>query len=149
MKYYLSSLIALTLSSVTLATDQRPASADYTYSHSHEHHHHLPLPAGSNEMLRTPTGMADGLEVIISDVIIPPNATIPRHYHPGEEYIYILEGSVIHVEEGKEDQLLKAGMTYVIPPKAEHAPRATEEGARAVVFRIHVEGKPERILVEE
>ncbi len=105
-------------------------------------------PPGSNQMLRAPITVADGLEVIISDVVIPPNATVPRHYHPGEEFLYVLEGSAVHVEEGKPDRILRAGDTYVIPPRAIHAPRGGPDGARAVVFRVHVEGAEERILVE-
>ena len=123
-----------------------------TIHHDHHSHHHCAAmerpPPGSNERLRAPITIADGLEVIISDVVIPPNATVPRHYHPGEEFLYVLEGSAIHVEEGKVDQLLKAGDSYVIPPQAEHAPRGGPEGARAIVFRVHKEGEPERILVD-
>ncbi len=106
-------------------------------------------PAGSNQILRAPVTIADGLEVIISDVVIPPNTTVPRHYHPGEEFIYVLEGSAMHVEEGKPDQLLRAGDAYVIPARAVHAPRGGPSGGRAVIFRLHVEGKEERVLVPE
>jgi quercetin dioxygenase-like cupin family protein len=106
-------------------------------------------PPGSNQMLRAPLTVAEGLEVIISDVVIPPNATVPRHYHPGEEFIYVLEGSAVHMQEGQPDQTLRAGDTYVIPPRAAHAPRGGPDGARAIVFRVHVEGEEERILVEE
>ena len=104
---------------------------------------------GSNEMLRAPISMADGLEMIISDVIIPPNATVPRHFHPGEEFIYLIEGSVVNVVEGYPDTIMRAGETFVMPPGVEHAPYATNEGARAIVFRVHVEGRPERYLVED
>lgn len=104
---------------------------------------------GSTQKLRAPISLADGLEVIISDVVIPPNAVVPRHYHPGEEFIYVIEGSARHIEKGKADLILEAGDAYVIPPGAEHAPRGGPDGARAVVFRIHVEGKDERTLVEE
>ncbi|AFY38389.1 Cupin 2 conserved barrel domain protein [[Leptolyngbya] sp. PCC 7376] len=106
------------------------------------------LKPGSNEMLRAPISMADGLEVIVSDVIIPPNATVPRHFHPGEEFIYLIEGSVVNVVEGLPDTIMRAGETFVMPPGVEHAPYATDEGARAIVFRVHVEGHPERYLVE-
>jgi len=124
--------------------------APHTEDHSGEqasYAEHFP-PPGSNEMLRAPITIADGLEVIISDVVIPPNATVPRHYHPGEEFLYVLSGSAVHVEEGEPDQILKAGDAYVIPPQAVHAPRGGPEGSRAIVFRIHVEGMEERILVE-
>lgn len=106
-------------------------------------------PAGSNQILRAPVTIADGLEVIISDVVIPPNTTVPRHYHPGEEFMYVLEGSATQVEEGKPDQLLSAGDAYVIAPRAMHSPRGGPSGGRAVVFRLHVEGKEERVLVPE
>jgi quercetin dioxygenase-like cupin family protein len=99
-------------------------------------------------MLRAPITIADGLEVIISDVVIPPGATVPRHYHPGEEFLYVIEGSAVHVEEGQPDHELRAGDAYVIPPRARHSPRGGPEGARAIVFRVHVAGEPERILVD-
>ena len=109
----------------------------------------LMLPPGSNEMLRAPLTSAEDLEVIISDVIIPPNGTVPRHYHPGEEFIYIIEGSVVHIEEGMPEEIRQAGDAFVIAPEVEHEPRGTEEGARVIVFRVHEEGQPERILVED
>ncbi len=105
-------------------------------------------PPGSNQQLRAPITIAGGLEVIISDVVIPANATVPAHYHPGEEFLYVIEGSAIHVEEGKPEQILKAGDAYVIPPQAKHAPRGGPNGARAIVFRVHKDGQPERISAE-
>ena len=107
------------------------------------------LKPGSNQMLRAPLTVADGLEVIVSDVIIPANAQVPRHYHPGEEFVYVLEGSAVHIQAGQPQRVVEAGEAFVIPPGIEHAPRAGENGARAVVFRVHVEGEPERTLVPE
>ena len=100
-------------------------------------------------MLRAPITISDGLEVIVSDVVIPPGATVPRHFHPGEEFVYVIEGSAVHVEAGKLDQVLSAGDGYVIPPEAEHAPRGGPDGARAIVFRVHKDGLPERINIGE
>lgn len=118
------------------------------------HHHHDEAsaskpPAGSNLMLRGPITISDDLEVIISDVVIPAGATVPRHYHPGEEFVYVIEGSAVHVEDGKPDQILSAGDAYVIPPEAEHAPRGGPDGARAIVFRVHKQGLPERINMSD
>jgi len=117
-----------------------------------EHDHHAAdsrPPPGSNQMLRAPITISDDLEVIISDVVIPPGATVPRHFHPGEEFVYVIEGSAVHVEAGKPDQVLSAGDGYVIPPEAEHAPRGGPDGARAIVFRVHKDGLPERINIGE
>ena len=103
------------------------------------------LEAGSNEMLRAPLTNEPNLEVIVSDVVIPPGASVPPHYHPGEEFLYLIEGTAVHVERGKPDLPLKVGDTYVIPPEAVHAPRGGPQGARAIVFRVHRKGQPERI----
>ena len=136
----LSGLLACALGACTAVPD----------NHDHDDAMHgAALPPGSNQILRAPITIAEGLEVIISDVIIPAGAAVPRHYHPGEEFIYVIKGSAVHVEEGKPDTILKAGDSYVIPPLAVHAPRGGVDGARAVVFRVHVAGKPERILTDE
>lgn len=104
-------------------------------------------PAGSNEVLRAPLALADGLEVIVSDVVIPPGGQVPRHWHPGQEFLYVVEGTAIHVQEGQDDIELGPGEGYVIPARAVHAPRGGPDGTRAVVFRVHVAGEEERILV--
>jgi quercetin dioxygenase-like cupin family protein len=108
-----------------------------------------PPPPGSNEVLRSALAGTPGVEVIVSDVVIPPNGQVARHYHPGEEFLYVIEGTAIHVEDGKPDLPLKAGDSYTIPPRAIHSPRGGPEGARAIVFRVHVAGQPERIEAPE
>ena len=143
MKLYIIPLTALLVGVYAISNQQHSSNASSSDAKSYT------PPPGSNQMLRAPITIADGLEVIISDVVIPPNGAVPRHYHPGEEFIYVIEGSAVHIEEDKPDRILRAGDTYVIPPEAEHAPRGGDEGARAIVFRVHVEGKKERILVEE
>lgn len=105
------------------------------------------MPAGSNEMLRAPLSGAPDLEVIISDVVIPAGAQVPRHYHPGEEFLYVIEGSATHIEEGQPDRPLNVGDSYVIAPRRIHEPIGGPEGARAIVFRVHVKDQPERVLV--
>lgn len=121
-------------------------SVEHTHHDTTDHHNTSP-PPGSNLMLRGPITISDDLEVIISDVVIPAGATVPRHYHPGEEFVYVIEGSALHVEAGKPDQILSAGDAYVIPPEAEHAPRGGPDGARAIVFRVHKRGLPERVNI--
>jgi len=106
-------------------------------------------PPGSNEVLRSPLVGTPGIEVIVSDVVIPPNGQVARHYHPGEEFLYVIEGSAIHVEQGKPDLPLEVGDSYAIPPRAIHSPRGGPAGARAIVFRVHIAGQPERIEAPE
>lgn len=105
-------------------------------------------PPGSNSMLVAPLETAPGLEVIVSDVVIPPDTGVPAHRHPGEEFVYVIEGAAVHVEEGQEDRVYAAGEAFVIRKGRVHAPRTTDRPARAIVFRVHVQGEPERVLVE-
>ncbi len=112
--------------------------------------HELPERApGSNTVLQTPLALADGLEVIVSDVVIPPSSAVPRHCHPGQEILVLVEGTAVHVEHGKPDLPLVPGEAYAIPAGAIHAPRAGPDGARAIVFRVHVAGQPERVAVPQ
>ncbi len=116
---------------------------------AHEEIAKLPSRAGgSNEVLKEKLDSAPGLEVVISDVVIPPDAQVPRHYHPGEEFLYLIEGTATHIEEGSANRELKPGDAMVIRMGKIHAPKAGPEGARAVVFRVHIEGEPERVLLD-
>lgn len=142
MKYV---ALIIAASSLALAACEQPEFAPGT----REVVSYKPDSPGSHEMLRAPITVSDGLEVLISDVVIPPNGTVPLHYHPGEEFLYIIEGTAIHRQDGIEDLPMTAGDTYVIPPQAKHSPIGGPDGARAIVFRVHVKDQPERILVEE
>ncbi len=103
-----------------------------------------PASIGANELLREPLTLAPGIEVIMQDVTLAPNSTIPPHYHPGQEFLYLMEGAVTHYEDGLEPIEMHAGDSHVIAERAVHAPVVGPEGGRAIIVRIHVEGEPER-----
>jgi quercetin dioxygenase-like cupin family protein len=90
----------------------------------------------------------EGTEVIVSRVVIPPNTSLPRHWHPGEEFAYVLEGSAILRRDGKADLKTSKGEVVKIPLQAIHTAVTTDQGATILVFRVHEQGKPERVLVD-
>jgi quercetin dioxygenase-like cupin family protein len=90
----------------------------------------------------------EGTEVIVSRVSIPPNTSLPKHWHPGEEFAYVLEGSVTLWQEGKDDVVAKAGDVARVPLKQVHTAMTGDEGAVVLVFRVHEQGQPERVPVE-
>ena len=47
-------------------------------------------------------------------------ATGAMHSHPHEQIGYIIEGSLVFKEEGKEDVVLSAGDTYIVAPDVMH-----------------------------
>ena len=87
-------------------------------------------------------------EVIVSRVTIPPHSTLPKHWHPGEEFAYVLEGSVVLWQDGAEDVPGQQGDVVKIPLKKVHTAFTGDEGATVLVFRVHERGKPERTLVD-
>jgi len=92
--------------------------------------------------------LIEGIEVVVSHVIIPPNTELPEHWHPGEEFIYILEGSAVLWQKDKPDTHLTKGDVFNVQLKQIHTAKTAEEGATILVFRVHEEGKPVRVNVE-
>jgi quercetin dioxygenase-like cupin family protein len=73
---------------------------------------------------------------------------LPKHWHPGEEFAYILKGSVTLWQKGKDDLVGEQGDVVKIPLEQVHTAITKEEGATVLVFRVHEQGKPERIPFE-
>jgi quercetin dioxygenase-like cupin family protein len=62
-----------------------------------------------------------GKEVTIYMAEIPPGARTGKHYHPGDEFIYVLEGSGVLEEQGKPAITLKPGIALHYVSAAEKA----------------------------
>lgn len=89
-----------------------------------------------------------GTEVIVSRVTIPPNTTLPKHWHPGEEFAYVIEGDVVLWQEGKSDVASTTGDVNMIPLQQVHTAISGDDGAIILVFRVHPQGEPVRVLVD-
>jgi quercetin dioxygenase-like cupin family protein len=106
-----------------------------------------PAPILEN-LLRAELAGVAGTEVIVSRVTIPPHTTLPKHWHPGEEFAYILEGSVTLWQEGKEDIVASVGDVVSVSLRQVHTAITGDVGATVLVFRVHEMGQPERVPVE-
>ena len=104
---------------------------------------------GPVEVIRTPASFAEGVEIIVSDVRISPDGEVPGHSHAAEELVYVIEGSAIHVEDGKPERTLRPGDMAVIPPETVHRPRGGPDGARAITVRFKLPEREERDAVPE
>jgi len=110
-----------------------------------------PAAAGSESEVKLETLLATelervaGTEVIVSRVTLPPNAALPKHRHPGEEFGYVLEGSAVFSLEGEADRSITKGDVARVPLKRVHSVRSGDEGATILVFRVHEKGMPERM----
>jgi quercetin dioxygenase-like cupin family protein len=92
---------------------------------------------------------APGREVIQNRVEIGPEAPLFKHFHPGEEVIYVLEGTLEYQIEGEQPKTVKAGGALMVPAEAVHAVRNVGDGNAAELATYVVEkGKPLITLVE-
>jgi quercetin dioxygenase-like cupin family protein len=86
---------------------------------------------------------APGREVIQARVEIAPGVTAARHSHPGEEIIYVLEGTLEYQIDGKPPVTLKAGDVFFVPAGAIHSAKNVGSGTGAELATYVVEkGKP-------
>ena len=90
-----------------------------------------------------------GREVIQVRVELAPGVTFPRHSHPGEEIIYVLEGSLEYQVDGKPPVTLKAGEVLLIPAGTIHAAKnaGSVNGAELATYIVE-KGKPLLVLAK-
>ena len=90
-----------------------------------------------------------GREVVQARIDIDPGVVAPNHRHPGEEIIYVLEGTLEYQVEGKPPTTLKAGDVLFIPAGAVHSAKNVGSGNGAELATYVVEkGKPLVVLVK-
>ena len=90
-----------------------------------------------------------GHEVVQARVDIGPEALFIKHTHPGEEIIYVLEGSLEYEVQGQAPRTYTAGEALTVPAGAAHAVRNVGSGNAAELATYVVEkGKPVLTLVE-
>ena len=90
-----------------------------------------------------------GREVVQSRAEFDPGAAIGKHTHPGEEFGYLLEGTLELQVEGAPIRTLKAGDTFFVPAGTVHAARDTgAKGAKVLATYVVEKGKPLATLVK-
>ena len=102
-----------------------------------------------NNIVTSQLDLVEGIEVIVSRVDVPANTTLPKHWHPGEEFIYFMEGSGVMWQKDKADTPIETGEVFQVPLKQIHTLTTGDSGATVVVFRVHETGQPIRVNVEE
>jgi quercetin dioxygenase-like cupin family protein len=90
-----------------------------------------------------------GRESVQARIDFEPGAAFGKHSHPGEEIIYVLEGSFEYEVEGKPPVTLKAGDVLFIPAGTIHAAKnvGTTNAAELATYIVE-KGKQLVVLVE-
>ncbi len=102
-----------------------------------------PRPAGTarTDLQRHDLSVA-GWESLQALVSFAPGSSFPRHKHPGEEIIYVTQGTIEYEVAGKP-VVVKAGEVLFIPNGVVHAARnpGTEPAAELATYVVR-KGQP-------
>jgi quercetin dioxygenase-like cupin family protein len=84
-----------------------------------------------------------GREISQSLVEFGPGATAPRHFHPGEELIYVVAGTLEYDLEGQPPAVVKTGQSLLIPYGVVHGVKNVGNG-NAIELGTYIaeKGKP-------
>jgi quercetin dioxygenase-like cupin family protein len=85
-----------------------------------------------------------GREVIMYRAEAMPGGVAGRHYHPGPELVYVLEGALVLEPDGMPPMTLKAGDSAHMPAKHIHNAKNASATApvKVLVFLVGEKGQP-------
>ena len=102
-------------------------------------------PIKRTELHRSDLADVVGKEAVIYIADVMPGAEGGRHTHYGDEYVYVLEGTLVITPDGQQPITLKKGdVAHIAPKDGVHAARngSNSEPAKALVFLVAEKGKP-------
>ena len=100
---------------------------------------------------KTDLAVAPGMEAIVLTVDGAPGLIGKKHYHPGDEFIYIAEGTLTLDVAEKGELTLKKGETLHIPSRVVHQAVNPSPDApfKAITFGIFEKGQPDTTVVDK
>lgn len=95
-------------------------------------------------LLKTNLAGIEGKEVNIVHVSVSPGFVTEKHFHPGQLFIYVVEGTITIEMEGLAPLKLGPGDIFEEPPGRAMVGKnlSSTHGAKFVVFQIGDKGKP-------
>jgi quercetin dioxygenase-like cupin family protein len=101
-------------------------------------------PVTRTVLLRTDVAGVEGKEAVIVVAEIAPGATTGKHWHAGQEFAYVLEGSLRLVAEAKPAVTLTPGEVIYQPSRQVHEGRNTSATApvKVLAFYVAEKGQP-------
>ena len=109
--------------------------------------------ATAQEVKRTELQRRDltgtNMEVVVSIVEAPPGATLPKHYHNGEEAFYVLDGGTVEMP-GQQPTARAAGSSGINVREVPHAGYKVVGDKPLKLLTVHIidKGKPMQVPVQ-
>lgn len=107
-------------------------------------------PAKTPVLLKTDLSGMEGKEGVILLSEVAPGEVGRKHYHPGHQFGYVLEGSMVMEIEGKPPVTYKPGETFYVPPNQVHYAKnvSTTAPVKVLGFSIVDKGQPLAVPVK-
>jgi quercetin dioxygenase-like cupin family protein len=101
-------------------------------------------PVTRTVLLRTDVAGVEGKEAVIVVAEIAPGATTGKHWHAGQEFAYVLEGSLSLSVDGKPAVTFTPGEAFQQPPQQVHEGQNASATApvKILAFYIADKGQP-------
>jgi quercetin dioxygenase-like cupin family protein len=109
-----------------------------------------PAPVTRTILQQKDLAEAEGRELVMYRADIVPGGAVGKHFHPGPELVYVMEGALTIQHDGQPPVTLKAGDSAYIARKHIHNawnPSKTEQ-VKAMVFMVGEKGQPLAIAVK-
>jgi quercetin dioxygenase-like cupin family protein len=92
-----------------------------------------------------------GKQAVVLTVDGKPMLVGKKHYHPGDEFIYLAEGTLTLDVAGRGKVTLKKGETIHIPGRVVHQAMNpdSEKPFKAVTFGVFEKGQPDTTVVDK
>ena len=102
------------------------------------------------EVYKADLATSEGKEASMFLAELAPGANMGKHYHPGDAFAYILEGTMLLEIVGKESVTLKAGQSGSLPPRTVHDDKNASQTAplKFLVFHVAKKGDPLAVPVQ-
>ncbi|MEH2506954.1 MULTISPECIES: cupin domain-containing protein [unclassified Bradyrhizobium] len=83
------------------------------------------------------------MDVIVTIVTVPPGENLPKHIHPGEEVVYVLDGAMLELSDGSQRQF-PAGAATINVRNVPHAGFKVAGDKALKMLTVHIvdKGKP-------
>lgn len=81
-------------------------------------------------------------ETVVMLVEMAPQVNSGLHTHPGFDAAYLLEGSLMVLEQNQPDKPIRPGESWRVPPGAVHEVKVGTETTRVLAIYVVQKGKP-------
>lgn len=104
-------------------------------------------PVKRTVLLQTDLAGMEGKEGRLVLSQFAPGAAVGKHYHPGHEFVYVVEGSGVLEVEGKPPRTVNAGDAFYQPPQQVHDIRNRSKTASTKLLVIFIAEKGQPLVV--